>query len=202
MIGWDSWSKHHPGRVRAHPRIQNPYIHVQFPTHRGRKRWSPGYIPARCGNPNPNGLFFIGWGSRSQRRPRKIGSHRRIRNISMRLSQQTGDENGDPPGRCRLAWDGNPNPTGSLLISWDSWSHRHPRRIMSHPWIINHPIHLQLPPRRGRKWSFTGSIPPRTMWKPQLWAHHSWVGFVKPAVSTHWGQEGSASSSANDLIDL
>ena len=36
--------------------------------------------------------------------------------------QQPRDENGDPPGRYRLARCGNLNHTGWLLIGWGSWS--------------------------------------------------------------------------------
>ena len=91
--------------------------------------------------------------------PRSIGSHPRIRNLSISLQrQQIGDENADPSGRYRLAWCGNPNPTGYLLIGRGSWSQRtakvaprdsvevpsHPGRIGSHPQLRNSSISLQL----------------------------------------------------------
>ena len=130
--------------------------------------------------------------------PRKIGSHLRIINppISLRL-QQPGDDNDDLPGRYRPARCGNPNPTGWLLIGWDSRSQRaarvappanvevppHPGRIGSYPWIRNPSISLQLTPTTwGRKWGSPGSIPPRTVWKPQPhWLVADWLGLMEPA---------------------
>ena len=49
--------------------------------------------------------------------PGKIGPHPRFRNPSKHLQlRQPSDENGDPPGRNRLARCGNPNPAGRSLI--------------------------------------------------------------------------------------
>ena len=51
-----------------------------------------------------------------QHHPMKIGSHDRMKCISVSLQlQQTGDETGDPPGRYRPARCENPNSTVSLL---------------------------------------------------------------------------------------
>ena len=50
------------------------------------------------------------------------------------------------------------------------------------------------PTNRGRNWLSPRTIPAQTVWKPQLRVHHYWLGSVKPAITTHWGQEGSASS--------
>ena len=69
-------------------------------------------------------LFLRGWyrtgvvpairaASMRQRHPGRIGSHPRIINLSIHLQlQQTGYENGGPPGRYRPARCGNPNQAG------------------------------------------------------------------------------------------
>ena len=53
--------------------------------------------------------------------PGRIGHNPRFRNPSIDLQiRQTGDENGDPPGRHRPARCGHPNPTSRSLIGWGS----------------------------------------------------------------------------------
>ena len=50
------------------------------------------------------------WGSRNQHHPGRVISHPRVINPSIHLqTQQTGDKNGDLPGRYRPARCGNPN---------------------------------------------------------------------------------------------
>ena len=128
--------------------------------------------------------------------PGRIGSHPHIRNISMFLQlQQPGDDNGDPPGRYRPARCGNPNPTGWLLIDWDSWSQRAARvaplanvEVPPHPGRIGHHLRIRnpsfsiTPTTWGRKRGSPESIPPRKVLKPQP---HSliayWLGLMEPA---------------------
>ena len=54
-------------------------------------------------------------------------------------------------------------------------------------------MHLQFQ-RIGYESGYPLGRPARTVWKPQLREHHCWLGFVKPAVPTRWGQEDSAGS--------
>ena len=131
----------------------------------------------------------------NQRTLGRIGSHPRIKNISIHLLLP-GDENGDPPGRYRPARCGNPNPTGWLLIGWGSWSQRaarvapgdtvevppHPGRIGSHLQITNPSISLTTPPTRRRKRRSPGSIPLHTVWKRlSHWLIADWLGVMEPA---------------------
>ena len=62
-------------------------------------------------------------------------------------------------------------------------SPRHPRRIRSHPSDHKYLHATVTPTHRGRNRRPRGSIPPLTVWKPQL--HHQliadWLGFVEPA---------------------
>ena len=135
-------------------------------------------------------------------RPGSIISYPRIRNpfISLQL-QQTRDDNADPPGRYRSARCGNPNPTDWLLIDCGSWSQRtarvalwanaeapphpgrmrsRPRRMRSHPRIRNPSISLQLQ-QTGDGNKIPGSIPLRTVWKPQPhWLVAGWLGLMEP----------------------
>ena len=54
LIGWGPWSQRHPRRIRFHPRIRNPSIHLQLQQTGHENGGLPGrYLPARCGNPNP-----------------------------------------------------------------------------------------------------------------------------------------------------
>ena len=120
------------------------------------------------------------WGSQSQRHPGKMRFHPRIRNPSIHLQpRQTGDDNVGPPGRCRPPRCGKPN---LALIA----------PIRAHPQNKNAFL-TSAPINRGRKRLSPRTTPPRTVWKPQLRAHHCLLGFVKPAISIRWGQEGSAS---------
>ena len=49
-----SQSLRHPGRIKSHPRITNPSIHLQLQQTGDEKCDAPGpYRPTRCGNPNP-----------------------------------------------------------------------------------------------------------------------------------------------------
>ena len=86
----------------------------------------------------------------------RIGPNPRLRNPSIHLQlPQSGDENGDPPGRNRTARCGNPNPADWTGGSWSQRAARvapranaevppHPGRINSHPRIRNSSIYLQL----------------------------------------------------------
>ena len=64
-----------------------------------------------------------------------------------------------------------------------SRSRRTRGRIGSHPRIRNSCISLKLTPTSwGRKRRSPGSIPPRTVWKPQPhWLVANWLGFMEPA---------------------
>ena len=90
------------------------------------------------------------------------------------------------PGSIPLR--GNPDRIGWLLTGRGSWSPRaarvsprdnvedppHPGRIASHPRIRNPSISLQLTPTNGgQKRGTRGSIPPRTVWKPQPEVHRT-----------------------------
>ena len=163
-----------PGEDKVSSPDQQSFHTSTTPTHRGRKRRSPGrYRSARCGNPNPTGWLLMGWRSWSQHtarvapranvevspHPGRIIFHPRLRNSFTPLQlQHTGEENGDPPGRYRPARCGNAYPTDWLLIGWGSCVQRaarvaprdnvgvptHPRRISSHTQIRNPFISLQL----------------------------------------------------------
>ena len=141
LIGWGSWSQRtagvsqrdnvevppHSGRIGSHPLIRNPSISLQL-QQIGTKTEIPGLIPTRTvWKPHLHWLV-ADWPELMQptrgevaprdnveapSHPRSIGSHPRIRNLSISLQrQQIGDENADPSGRYRLAWCGNLNPTG------------------------------------------------------------------------------------------
>ena len=98
--------------------------------------------------------------SMSQRHPVRTRSHPRIRNPSTYPQlQQIGDENGGPPGRYRPARCGNPN----LWVVQPA-----PPGKESVPSSDQKSFHTSTAPtNQGRKrWSH-GSIPLRTVWKPQ-----------------------------------
>ena len=112
------------------------------PTYRRRTWLSPGSIPPRAvWKPQPGVR-----GASAQRHPGGIWSHPRVGNPSIHLKlQQTGDENGDPPGRYRPARCGNPNPAGRSLIGWGSRiKPASPGDDRVPPRIRNSSIHLQL----------------------------------------------------------
>ena len=115
LVGWDSWSQRHPGRIGSHLRIRSPSMHLQLQQSGDEIGYLSGrYRPVRCENPNPIGSLLIGWGSWSQRHPRRRASHARIRNSSRYLQfQHTGDVNGQHTEKYPSARCGNPNTTGS-----------------------------------------------------------------------------------------
>ena len=101
------------------------------------------------------------WGSYSQRQPGTIWRHPQIRNRSTYLRlQQTGNGNGDPPGRYYPARCGNPNlgfvdpgPPGEDNV----------------PPPDHESFHTSTTPtQRGRKRWSPGSIPARTVWNANL----------------------------------
>ena len=111
--------------------------------------------------------------------------------------QQLADENRDRPDRYRPARCGNPNPTGSLLIGWGSWSQRAARgescpsanadvpantgRISSHPQIRNPSMSLQLQ-QTGDENADPSSPYRSAVWKLQPhWLVADWLGLMKPA---------------------
>ena len=122
-----------PGEDRVFPRIRNPSISLQLtPTTWGRKRRFPGSIlPRTVWKPQPHRLVADWLGlmepargenclseqPRGPATPGEDGSHPRIKPLSISLQlQQPGDENADPPGRCRPTWCENPNQTGWSLM--------------------------------------------------------------------------------------
>ena len=116
-------------RIRSHPQIRVPYIH--YPNKPRTKIVVSRADVALHGVENPT------WGSWTQRRPGRIGFHPPIRNPSMHVQlQQTGDDNGGPPGRCRPARVETP--------TWGSRSQCRRGRIRSYRRIRNPSMHLQL----------------------------------------------------------
>ena len=116
--------------------------------------------------------------------PGTTGPHPRIRNPLQNLQpRQPGDENGDPPGRNRPVWCGNPSPTGRSLIGWGSYiepAHPGGDRLPS-PGKKSF-YKSTTPTTRGRKRISPGSIPPRRTWKPQPdWMIADWLGLMEPA---------------------
>ena len=147
--------------------------------------------------------MLIGWGSWSQRaarvaprvnvevspHPGRMRCHPRIITISISLRlQQIGNENRDPLGRYCPARCGNPNATGWLLIGRRSWSQRAagiaPRAATPGEDRVPSPsqkcFHIPTTPTRGRKRVSPRSIPPRTVWKPQL-PLADWLGLMGSA---------------------
>ena len=124
-----------PGEDNASSRTINLSIPPQF-QQTGDENDDPTgrYRPARCGNPNPIGWLLIDWGwwnqCTSRVAPRanvevapltgRILYHPRIRNplISLQL-QRTRDHEGDPTGRYRPTWCGNPK-LGYTIVGWGS----------------------------------------------------------------------------------
>ena len=142
--------------------------------------------PARCGNPSPTGRSLIGW--RSYIDPAHPGGHRfsspdqKYFNYTLQLRQPRG-ENGVPLGRHRLARCGSPSPASRSLIGW--WWYIQPAR--SREDRVSTPDHKYFhtstnPTTRRRKRPSPGSIPPRTVWKPQPnWLVGDWLRLVEPA---------------------
>ena len=108
-----SMTQRHPGRIGSHARIKNVSIHLHLQRigddlqlqQTGDKNGGPPgrYSPTRCRNPN---LGFVDPVSPSGR----IRSHSLIAHPSLHVHlQQTGVENGGPPGRYRPPRGGNPN---------------------------------------------------------------------------------------------
>ena len=90
----------HPGKIRSHPRIRNPYIPLRLQQPGDKNGDLPGrYHPARCGNPNSTWLVtdWLGlmepargesYHSGQRRGPaasEEIAYHHRIRNLSIYL---------------------------------------------------------------------------------------------------------------------
>ena len=100
-------SQRHPGQDKVSTPGQKSFYTSSTPTNWERKRWPPGLIPPRT-LWKPLNMRFI--------EPAPPGEDKvtsRIGTIFIPLQlQQTGDENGGPPGRYRPARCGNPNPTG------------------------------------------------------------------------------------------
>ena len=140
--------------IRRHPRIRNTSIPVQLQPPGDENGGPPGrYRPARCGNPN---LGFADPVPPSGR----IRSHPRITNHFIHLHlHQTGGKDGGTPGRERPPRCGNPNqgfvepapPGEDKIPSPDHKSFHTSTKVTN----------------RGRKRWSPGSIPPRTVWKPQ-----------------------------------
>ena len=123
------------------------------PTNRRRKCRSPGSIPPRMAwEPQPHwlvadwlGLMEPAGGEVAP--PAKVEvapltgrlrCHPRIRYISISLQfQQTGDQDGDPTGRYRPTWCGNPNQGRPLLIGVRESSGPYPMGVRSSGSLVN-----------------------------------------------------------------
>ena len=169
--------------ISSYPRVRHPSIPLQLQQPGDINADSSGrYRPARCRNPSRTGRSLTGLGSCIK--PAHPGEfHSRIRNLSIPLQlRQPGDESGDPPGRNRPARCGNPSPTGRSLLAGD-------RREPARPGEDQFPspgqksVHMSTAPTtRGRKRRSPGSIPSRSVWKPQPhWVITDWLGLMEPA---------------------
>ena len=92
------------------------------------------------------------------------------------------EQKGGPPGRYRLARWGNPQPHW-LIGDWLRIVESPPPGEDKAPPPDQKSFHTPIPPtNRGRKRWFTGSIPPRTVWKPQPhWLIADWLGLMGSA---------------------
>ena len=108
----------------------------------------------------PYGLEIPTWGSWSQSHPGRIRCRSRIINPSINLQlQETGDENGGPPGQYR------PVPCGNSNLRVVNSAPPRDNKVPS-------PDHKSFristtPTNRGRKRRSLCSTPPRTVCKPQ-----------------------------------
>ena len=167
--------------TRCNPRIINPSIHLQLQRTGDEQGCPPDqYRPARCGNPN---MEFV--------KPAPSAIREGYGPIPGSEILQTGDDNGGTPGRYRPARCGNPTP----VADWPGFVKPPAPGEYTIPSSEQNAFLISTTPIfRGRNRLSPRTAPPRTVWKFQLQVHHCWLWFVKPAVSTHWGQEGSASS--------
>ena len=186
----------HPGRIRTHPWFINHFIHLQTHQTTAENDSSPRrYRSVRCGNLNPTGRVLIGWDSWSQRHPGRIRSHPRTRNPSIHLKlQETGDEiDGSPCSTSpRTVWKSQPLWP---IADWRGFVEPAPPAEDKVPSPDDKCFHTSTTrTNQGRKQLSAGKISAGTLWKPQLRVHNCWLGFVKPAVPTQLGQQGSANS--------
>ena len=99
-VGFVEPSQRHPETIRSHPRIINPYVHLQLQQTDNKN----GICPGRHRPETPP------WDSQIKRHPARMRFRPQIGNPSMLLQMQhTGNERGIPPGRYRPQWCGNPN---------------------------------------------------------------------------------------------
>ena len=152
----------------------NPSIHIQQQTG-DKKRWSPVSIqPRTVWKPQSHWLLAKPQpGVRRSSDPAPPGEDKvtpQHHNPSIYLQlPQTGDETSGSQGRHRTARRGSPSSAGSLLIFNLGFVRlaRPGEDKLPSPHHESFHIYIYNPSNRERKWWTPGSIPPRTVWKPQ-----------------------------------
>ena len=147
------------GRIRFHPRIKNPSIHLRLQQIGGKDGGTPGrYRPPRCGNPSQGFVEPAPPGEDNIPSPDHKSFH-----TSTKLTNR--GRKRWSPGRYRPARFGNPNL--GFVDPAPPWEDKIPSSDQKSFHTFTTTIN------RGRKRWSPGSITPRTMWKLQ---------FVEPAT--------------------